>query len=193
MNRKCMLAWIWFTGSTFQMLVCFILLNYCTGVWSVSPSWTTAQDKNVFNPIPRLMNMWATFGFALKTGAAVNVCTCAAVSLEKMWRTVTAESQGMHTLHDNRCCQAASKVAVPITTPANSVCKSAFPTLLPMLNSTSIFGIWILCKALMRWWGGEEAKEDVSFIRHGVSPKARRSSPPGSQQRFTGLNGGNKQ
>ena len=159
--------------------------------WSVSLPWTTAQEsglfhplelltaqgRNVLNRIPLLMDIWVAFGFALRISAAVNICTRATVSLEKMWRTVIAESQGMHGLRVNRCCQTASKVAVPINTPTNSVCESGFPTLLPTLNSTSIFGIWILCEALMRWWGGEEAKEDVSSIRHGVTAQRQGTHP----------------
>lgn len=112
--------------------------NYCTG-------------KDIFfNHCPINRHLSGFLYFTIMISAPANVCTRATVSPEKTWKTVIAESQGMHILHFNRGCQIASKVAVPINTPTNSVCKSGFLTLLPTINSTSIFGIWILCEALMR-------------------------------------------
>lgn len=136
MNKIYLLAWIWPAGPNCQSLIYFNL--------------TTTRDRIFFNHSPTDRHLSCFQFFTLMIDAAVNISTCATVSLEKTLRTVTAESQCVHVLHFNRCCQMASKVAVPINAPTNSVCMSGLPTLLPMLNSTSIFGIWILCEALMR-------------------------------------------
>lgn len=138
------------------------LLDPVLSLWSILFPLTSTQNRIFSVSIIPLLTVFFQ-SFTVRISAAVNICTGAKVSLEKTCRSIIAESQGMHILHFNRSCQIAFKVAVPINTPTNSVCKSGFPTLLPTLKSTSIFGIWILCEALTTLWGWRGSKAEYKL------------------------------